>query len=282
VAAVTRLLVRTMRRRPAVLVTEHNRWPRHAAATRWANRLTMPLDDADVAVSDDVRNSMPRKLRTDVEVLVHGVALDEVRSHAGDRASARAELRTAPREVLAVIVANLRREKGYDVLLAAADHLRRTDPSSPVRFVSVGQGPLEAQLRARHAALGLGDRFLFLGYQPDALRWLAAADLFVLSSRHEGLPVALMEALALGVPVVATEVGGIPQAVTDGVEGLLVPPDRPEKLAAAVATLADDPTRRQAMGEAAFRRSGDFGIEPAQRRYESLYATLRASVGRSR
>ena len=82
-------------------------------------------------------------------------------------------------------------------------------------------------MRALHERLGLGDRVLLLGQRDDAVRVLAACDVFTMASDNEGLPVALMEALALGLPVVATAVGGIPEAVTDGVEGLLVPPSRP-------------------------------------------------------
>ena len=104
----------------------------------------------------------------------------------------------------------------------------------PVRFVDVGQGPLRKELEAQRAGLALGERFRFAGARSDVLRLLAAADFFVLPSRHEGLPVTLMEASAMGVPLVVPAVGEIPNLWTDGVDALMVPPERPDALADAI------------------------------------------------
>lgn len=277
VAALTRVMLRTITRarRPALVCTEHNRWPRHSRLTRTANRLTLGLDDATLAVSEDVRSTMPVRRRGRVEVLVHGVDLELVRSHRGDRAAMRAELGLADDEVAVCTVANFRPEKAYEVMIDAA--AIAVGESSRVRFFSVGQGPLEEHMRRHARDRGLDDRFTFLGYREDALSVLAACDVFTLSSRHEGLPVSLMEALALGLPVVATSVGGIPQAVTDGVEALLVPVDRPAELASAYIELARDDRRRSTMAAAAERTGDTFGIEPAERRLEALYWDLASS-----
>jgi glycosyltransferase involved in cell wall biosynthesis len=97
---------------------------------------------------------------------------------------------------------------------------------------------------------------------------------FVLASAFEGLSLALLEAMVLGLPVVATAVGGIPECVTHGVEGLLVPPDRPALLAEALGTLINDPERRAAMGRAARKRAEDFDVARATREIESLYERL--------
>jgi len=276
VAALARLVVRTIprRSRPAIVATEHNRWPRHARVTRLANRLTIFLDDADLAVSDDVRTTMgPRALRR-VEVVVHGVDLAAVRAAAAHRTEVRAELGIDDADVVVGIVANFRAEKAYDTLLAAAVEAVAVAADRPLRFVAVGQGPLEADIRALHATSGLGDRFLLTGYRPDAVRVMAAFDVFTLTSRHEGLPVALMDALVLGLPVVATRVGGIPEAVTDGIEGLLVPVDDPVRLAAGYVELAADPERRAAMGAAARRRGDDFDVARSTARIEAIYREL--------
>lgn len=274
VAAVARLVLRTLpaAQRPGVVSTEHNRWPRHDRLTRLANRATFVLDDADVAVSGDVRSTMPRAHQARTEVLVHGVDLPSVRAAAAQRDDVRAELGVAEDEVLVVTVANLRREKALDVLLAAAARALDAPHGDRLRVAVVGQGPLADELARRHTELGLGDRVALLGYRPDALGVVAAGDVFCLSSRHEGLPVALMEALALGRPVVATAVGGVPEAVTDGVEALLVPPDDPGALAAALVAMTDD-ERRAAMAAAAAAAGDRFGIAPAQRRLEAIYAT---------
>ncbi len=133
-----------------------------------------------------------------------------------------------------------------------------------------------------HDEQGLGDRFLLLGYRPDALRVMSGFDVFTLASTHEGLPVALMEAFALGLPVVATAVGGIPQAVTPGVEGLLVPSGDEEALAAALLELATDTDKRLAMGQAAAQRASAFSAARATRELESRYAAVGQAVDRGR
>ncbi|MGH9027397.1 MAG: glycosyltransferase [Acidimicrobiia bacterium] len=283
-ASVARLVIRTMRRnRPAVVSTEHNIWSSFAFPSRAANATTFALGDAWLAVSDDVRDSIPARLRRRVETLVHGIDLEAVRANAVHREAVRAELGIGPGEVLAVTVAHLRAGKAYPDLLAAARNV--LDRGLPVTFLAVGQGPEEGEVRELHDALGLGDRFRLLGYRPDALRLLAGADLFVLSSHHEGLPVALMEAMALGVPIVATAVGGIPGSVTDGVEGRLTPPRRPELLAEAIAAFVADPTARARASEAAAARAATFDVNRAVHRLETIYeavangTSVRASVG---
>ncbi len=272
VAAVARPVVRSLPRRirPRLVSTEHNGWATYGGLTRRLNAWTAPLDDARFAVSDEVRDSMARRLRP--EVLVHGVPIPAVRAHLAQRNAARAELGVPDGTVLIGTVANLRAQKAYPDLLAAARHI--SDQGLPIAFVAVGQGPLEAELHRRHAELGLGDDFRFLGYREDAVRVMAACDLFVLSSHYEGFPVALMEALVLGLPVVATAVGGIADGVRDGIEGLLVPPARPDELAAAIAELASDHERRAVMAKAAAERGRDFDISNAVARIESVYRDL--------
>ena len=284
VAALARLVVRTIphRSRPAIVVTEHNRWPRHARATRLANRLTIFLDDADLAVSEDVRTTMGVRAGHGVEVVVHGVDLAAVRAAAEHRSDVRSELGIDSGDIVVGIVANFRAEKAYDTLLEAAAEAVDVAGDRPLRFVAVGQGPMEAEIRARHEASGLGDRFLLTGYRADAVRVMAAFDVFTLTSRHEGLPVALMDALALGLPVVATRVGGIPEAVTDGVEGILVPVDDHVRLAAGYVELAADPERRATMGAAARRRSDDFDVARSTARIEAIYRDLAAGRASSR
>src|SRR5262249_53441841 len=202
------------------------------------NQATYRLNDATIAVSDAVRDAIAPSLRSRVEVVRHGIDIERVRAARVERNAVREEFGVQPAEVLAVTVANLRATKNYPGLLAAAKEVVERDPS--VRFVAAGQGPLEHEIRAEHGALALGDAFRLVGYRADVNRLVAAADLFVLASDHEGLPVSVMEALTLGVPVVATDVGGLREAVTDGCEGLLVEPGSPQALANAVLMVAQD------------------------------------------
>jgi len=284
VAAITRVMLRTLPRRvrPAHVVTEHNRWPRHARLTRLANLATFALDDAHIAVSEDVRATVPRRWRDGVEVLVHGVDVTAVRAQRDARADVRAELGLGADDVVIGIVANFRAEKAYEVLLDAAAIVTADPAGAPVVYVAVGQGPLQEAMHAHHVELGLGDRFRWLGYREDATRVMASFDIFTLSSRHEGLPVALMDAMVLGLPTVATRVGGIPEAVTDGVEGVLVPVDDAAALARAHLALATDPDRRARLGAAAARRGEMFDIAIAVRRLEARYRDLAARRARSR
>jgi glycosyltransferase involved in cell wall biosynthesis len=273
-AGIARLVVRTLPRRirPRLVYTVHNTFHSFSTPTRILNGITYPLDDADLAVSVEVHDTIWSHLQGRTEIVVHGVLLDRVRAALAERDATRAELGLAPGEPVVGTIANFRAQKDYPNLLATARLL--LDRGWPGRIVAVGQGPLEAEMRARHEQLGLGDRVLLLGQRDDAVRVLAACDVFTMASDNEGLPVALMEALALGLPVAATRVGGIPEAVTDGVEGLLVPPKNPEALADAIATITTDPSLRAAMADAARRAGERFDIRIAAHRIEQLYRDL--------
>lgn len=273
VASAARLAARSLprARRPAVVVTLHNVWASHHIAVRALDRVTSPLDDIRIAVSDAVRRSLPGSAATTVDVEVHGVDVDAIRTRA-DRDAARAELGVGPDELLVGSVANLKPHKAYEDLLAAAAVVLERDDR--VRFVAVGQGPLHDELVGERDRLGLGDRFRFLGYRADATRLVSGFDVFCLSSRHEGLPLSLMEALVLGVPVVVTDVGGNRELVTDGAEGLLVPASDPAALAAALDEVLGDPQRRSTMADAARIRGDDLRADDAAARIEAHYRRL--------
>lgn len=278
IAGFVRPIVRLLgRRRPKLVFTEHNGWRTYALPTRLVNGVTYGLDDAHVAVSNEVRASIHRRFRDEVEVLVHGVRVDELRKQRAERAAVRSELGFSDDDVVIGTVANYLPQKAYPVLFEAARIAVAAEPS--VRFVSVGQGHLEEEIKAEHARSGLGDRFQLLGYRADAVRILAGCDVFTLASHYEGMPVALMEALALGLPVAATAVGGVPDAVTEGREGLLVPPGRPGELADTYVRLAKDEMLRTQMAQAAYDRGADFDIRRAVRRMEDVYATLVGGAG---
>jgi glycosyltransferase involved in cell wall biosynthesis len=270
-AGIARLVVRTLPRRlrPRLVYTVHNTFSSFSMPTRLLNGVTYPLDAADVAVSSEVFDTIWPRLQSRTEVIVHGVQLDEVRAEGAHRDAMRTELGIGPDELVVGTIANFRRQKDYPNLLRAAAVLAQRDVA--VRIVAVGQGPLEAEMRALHASLALGDRVLLLGHREDAVRVLGACDLFTLASDNEGLPVALMEALALGLPVAVTAVGGVPGAVTDGVEGRLVPPSDPDALADAIEQLAGDPALRARMASAARIAGERFDIGTAVTRIEAVY-----------
>jgi glycosyltransferase involved in cell wall biosynthesis len=187
----------------------------------------------------------------------------------------RTELAVDDGEFLFLAVANLRPEKGYDVLLDAAKRI--ADADLPIRIAAVGRGPLRDVLRTRQIELHLQDRFQFLGQRNDVLQLLAGADAFVLASHHEGLPVALMEATSVGLPIVASRVGGIPQVLEDGVDAILVRPGQPVLLADAMNQLASDPKLCDRLGRQARLRSSSFDIAEATRSVSAIYLQVARS-----
>ena len=236
--AIARLVLSVANRHVKVVVTEHNRWDRYTPPTRWVNRATFGLNDAALAVSADCRSTMPARIQARVRVLEHGIDADVVLKSLDQRQRVREHLGISADAIVVGTVANLREQKNYPLMLATAKRALAEHPD--VVFLAVGQGPLESSLNLLHVELGLGDRFRFLGFRSDASDVMAALDVFMLSSHHEGLPVALMEAMTLGLPIVSTAVGGIPEMVTDTDEAHLVRPGDPFKLAVGLLKALDD------------------------------------------
>ncbi len=272
-AGIGRLVTRTLRARvrPQCVYTLHNTWGSFARPTRVLNGATMPLDAADLSVSRQAHSTLPARLEARTEVLVHGIDLQVARAQA-DRDGARRELGLTAAQVVFGTVANFRAQKDYPNLLAAARLL--VDRGVPVRFLVVGQGPLDAEIRAEHSRLGLEATVTILGERHDAIRVMSACDGFVLASNNEGLPVALMEALAIGLPVVATDVGGVSEAIVNGVNGLLVPPRDPVALADAIGALATDPARRLRLSEGTATTAPRFDIRRTVSRIEAVYRSV--------
>ena len=260
-------------KRPGVVYTEHSLWDRARLVNRIFLRASLLKNERLIAVSQASYDALPDSLRRRATTVVHGVGLSRADSLVARRekmrARARSEVGMTEDGLLFMTVANLRPEKGYDVLLEAVRTL--ADRGLPIRFAAVGRGPLSSALHARHAELALGDRFHFLGQRDDVLELLAGADAFVLASRHEGLPVVLMEATSVGLPIVATAVGGVPQVLDDEVDALLVPPGDPAGLAGAIERLASDPQLRARLARNARRKSSQFDMAAASRTIDDIY-----------
>ncbi len=278
VAALARLAIRTLpsRVRPAVVSTEHNAWSTFKGPTRRLNAWTARLDDATIAVSDETRQSMSGRALERCETLVHGVDLGSLQQLRAARAEVRAELGLDDGTIAVGTVANYHPKKDWPNLLRAARIVADRDPS--IRFISVGQGPLQQEVEALHHELGLEGVMTLTGHRADATRLMAACDIFALASQWEGLPVAVMEALALGMPIVATAVGGVAETFTDGVDARLVPPRDPVALAEAIVEVAHDDSLRASLAAASAGRAPEFDAARAQRRIEAIYE----SVARSR
>jgi glycosyltransferase involved in cell wall biosynthesis len=263
-----------------LVYTEHIVWKTLHPATYWANLLTFPCEDHVFTVSERVRRSIrypaPLQLlpRPPVETLYHGLD-PAAAARWADRDGAqnlRAEFGIAADAPVVVTVANFKAHKGYEYLLEAAVMVRRELPG--VRFVLVGQGALEAEIRAGVRRHGLEQAVIFAGHRPDVPRIVGACDVFALASLHEGLSIALLEAMAVGTPPVVTDAGGSAEVVTDGVHGMVVPPRDPDALASGVVKLLHDPDLRRGLGRAARERAADFDIRASVRRAEAVYDRL--------
>jgi glycosyltransferase involved in cell wall biosynthesis len=190
-------------------------------------------------------------------------------------------------EYTGIMPAAFHRVKGHDVLLKALAILRDEDleltatadprpEKARVRVLVAGDGDERERIHGLAKELRLGPEWVtFLGFRKDVPDLLAGMDFFVLPSRMEGLPLAILEAMARGLPVVVTPVGGVPEAVTDNEHGLVVPVDDPRALAEAMGRLAQEPDFGKKLGEAGRKRvEEEFSFEQMARRYEALYVRL--------
>lgn len=200
---------------------------------------------SEAMARDLVALGIPRE-----KVTVVLTAIDPLPPPALPRAELRARLGLPADRPLALFLGRLSPVKGPDVLIDAVRLLRDRQPEAC--FVLAGDGQLRAPLEEAVQAQGLQGQVMFAGFvaRENVADYLAASDLLVLPSRSEGLPHAVLEAMAFSLPVVASAVGGVPEAVSDGVTGALVPPEDPRALADALESLLADAERRAAMGAA--------------------------------
>jgi len=206
-------------------------------------------------------------------VLIPNGVRDEALEVTADAAAKRRELGLAAGTPIVGAVSRLAWKKGITHLLDAVPHVLESVPEA--RVVLAGDGPLRQELEAQAAALGVRERVIFLGSRPDTIEVMSAFDVFALPSVVEGMSNALLEAMAAGRPVVATDVGGNPEVVVDGETGLLVPPGDSVPLAAALVKLLQAPELAAEMGAAGRRRVVDrYRLEVMTRRIEDLYEEL--------
>jgi glycosyltransferase involved in cell wall biosynthesis len=236
---------------------------------RWSNSLPDKVTAVSQAVADahiEARMVTADKLL----VIPNGIDVEQWRPDPQMRAIVRREL-SLDDEFLWLAAGRLDSVKDYPTMLRAMVEL----PAN-ARLVIAGAGALEGELRKLSSDLDLQNRVRFLGFGPDVRRWMQAADGFVLSSRWEGLPMALLEAAACAVPAVATDVPGTRQAVVNGETGWLAEPGSIPALQQAMTQMMQAPIeQRHAMGDRARQRIVEnFGLESVLDRWENLYTQL--------
>lgn len=276
--------------RPRVLYTEHNQIYRATPVARLKFLGYLQLADRVATCSVDLQKFFRKnlRLRRPIDVLYNGIdgsryaiAPTEGASAASPSGEPREDgiFRENAKEFVFLTAAVLSEQKGVRYLLEAAALLQRQ--GVPLRFVIAGEGPCRKSLEAQARHLGVESQVTFLGYRSDVPALLAQADGYCLPSLWEGLPLALLEALAAGKPMVATAVGGNPEIVEDGVNGFIVPPRDPSALAAALARVASDGSFRAGVAQrnrAAFEAR--FSVEAMVETHQSLYAELTATPPR--
>jgi glycosyltransferase involved in cell wall biosynthesis len=211
-----------------------------------------------------------------VKVVYLGAPLEEfsrARSE-GERAEARAAIGAVPGEIVVGTVTRLHDSKGNEYLVEAARRVIAARPQA--RFYLAGEGPLREPLEAQARALGLGDRFVFLGFQRDVAALLSTFDIQVFPSLWEGTPLTAFEALACGNPIVATDADGLLDILTPGTDAAIVPRRDAPALADAIVRLIDEPDHRARLGAAARVTGRRYDIGAFVRKMEQLYDILHA------
>ena len=227
-----------------------------------------------IAISDAIRQVL-------IDHDVDAERIDVIRSavdtapvaHPASRAGFEKEFSIAAGTFVIAAAGQLIPRKGHRYLLQAVADLKFTQPK--ICLIIFGEGYLNNQLRAQAASLGLGDIVQFAGFRDDLDSYMGCIDLFVHPALAEGLGVATLKAAAAAVPVVGFTAGGLPEAVSDGESGILVPPEDVDALQAAIATMIKDDALRQRMGAAGRQRmQKEFSIDTMVDRHIALYEAV--------
>ncbi len=274
--ALTRLFCRRLK----VIFTEHGRlYPDIVPAKRKLfNRLIIPLTQCTTAVSPAVAQALnraegfpPDKIR----IIFNGVESSRFACLPG-RSELRSRLGLHEGGIYFILCSRFDPIKWIEGLLQAFEKVAARNDQ--VRLLLVGDGQERENIKRKIGDLGLQDKVLTPGYSKDVPQWLAASDVFVLSSLSEGTSVSLIESMAAGLPSVVTRVGGNEYVVEDGQTGFIVPPRRADSLADAMLRLADDPDLRAQMGGRARSRFREhFELERMFASYEKIYRELLAA-----
>jgi sugar transferase (PEP-CTERM/EpsH1 system associated) len=272
------LAARLLGRRRPILFTEHGRhFPDYPRRKRMlVNRLLLRHRDRVVGVGGAVREALIQNEgipRCRVEVIYNGIDLSPFRTSTHDREAVRRELGVGPHDLVLLQVARLDYLKDHATAVRALEKIVQQRPNA--RLVLVGEGPEESKIRDEVQRRGLTGAVHFLGLRTDVAQLLGGADLFLLTSISEGIPLTVIEAMAAGLSVVATRVGGVGEVIVEGETGLLAPAEDDGELARLVLRLAQDPAFRAHLGEnGRARAKAIFSEEHMHAGYVRLYEEM--------
>lgn len=263
--------------RTPVVITIHNNKTLPERQAPYRDRIRTAIEkflfrraNALIAVGNDVKDTQQVVLGSDIPIVAvfNGVDVDRFTKSINVE-DVSAQLGFPLSCTLLLTVGRLETQKGHSILLKAAAELSRR--SIPVELLWVGTGSLQNSLKIEAASLGVSENIHFLGHRDDVEKILAASDIFVLPSLYEGIPVALLEAMAAGKPIVATDIKGNRELIENGIDGFLVPEQNHLDLAEAIALMIADSERACIMGQAAREKSKLFSLSQMIKKTEEVY-----------
>lgn len=258
-----------------VVYTEHNLQERYHTLTRLANVYTLPWCARVLCVSEDVTQSVLRNIKRPAKTttLLNGVNTERFDPFLFNRMEVRQRLNISADAPVMGTVAVFREQKRLSDWLRLAHAVWKELPNA--HFFILGDGPQEATLKSKAFSLGMKDCVHFPGRLTEIRPWLAAMDVYTLTSHFEGLPVAMLEAMSMKLPICATMAGGIPEVVRENTEGFMVPLGSTEDLFRPIVKLLQDNELRFKMGKNARQRVIEqFSIERMARELEGVYESV--------
>jgi glycosyltransferase involved in cell wall biosynthesis len=266
---------------PVIIASVHDNYRTDKRPKRRImNRILSKITDKIVAVSEDVKEDIIRYDRIDpskVQVIPNGIDVERFNPEK-NTSNIRKEFPLEEDDIVIGFIGRIVPAKGLKYLLNALPYLKEEFKS--IKLLVVGEGSLVEELKEKAKKNNIFDNILFTGGRRDIPEILASIDIFVMPSTAEGLPNSLLEAMAMGKPVVATEVGGIPELIKNGRTGLLVPPRNPEALATAIRDLISNDQLAAKMGQAA--RSfvlNNYSIVEIAQKWQTLYLSILREKG---
>jgi len=237
---------------------------------RWATGRTAMIIPVSRAVEKSFMQEYP-SFKGSSKLVYNGINVCEFRRRFSKSGFKRSDFGILPDDFCAVTVANFKSEKGHGYLVDAASILN----DGNIRFLLVGDGAEKEAVVEEVIKRGLGKRFVFLGSREDVPELLALADVMVLPSTEEGFGICLLEAFAVGIPVLATDVCGISEIAKNGKDALLIPPSNPQELADGILKLKGNPDLCRALSECAKEKAMVFDIGKVVQSYTEAYYQIR-------
>ena len=258
-----------------VVYTEHNKQERYHFATRWLNRTSFNWQSAAIAVSNDVADSIQKMIKPKITVhqILNGVNTNHFQRDLELGKKIRDQLNIPDHAIIVGTISVFRFQKRLKEWLdVMAEVLKKRQN---VYGLIIGDGPLKEEIINHLNKLNLQKKIILAGLQTDVKPWLSSMDIFMMTSKFEGLPIALLEAMSMQCAIATTDAGGIKEVVNHNQSGLMVGVDDVGKLSEEILRLIDDPEFRNSLGVNARNRVIEsFGIEQMVRKLEALYFSL--------